>query len=91
MEKYTKQPGDKLDYDIDATDWLNGDTIVSVTSTATPSGLTVVSSTAVNSGTAAKVWLNGGTDGVTYKVTATMTTNAGRIKEKEFQLKVKEV
>lgn len=92
MDLKTKQPAEVLDYDLIGSDWLtDGDYIVGVTSVATPSGLTVQSSTIVNGGLDAKVWLASGTDGVTYKVTTTITTNGGRIKEKEFHLKVREL
>jgi len=39
----------------------------------------------------AKVWLSGGTTGTTYKITATLTTTGGRIKQHEILVKVKEV
>ena len=37
-----------------------------------------------------KVTLSGGTDGTTYKVTATLTTVSGLKKEAEIKIKVKE-
>jgi hypothetical protein len=37
-----------------------------------------------------KVWLSGGNDGVTYKLTLTIETEDGRKKEVDFKLKVKE-
>jgi hypothetical protein len=37
-----------------------------------------------------KVWTSGGTDGVTYKITATLTTVGGRTKQAEIRVKVKE-
>jgi len=41
-------------------------------------------------GTRVKVFANAGTDGVTYKVTVTMTTASGRIKQDEFTVRVKD-
>lgn len=38
-----------------------------------------------------KVWLSGGTNGVTYKLTVTITTTAGRVKEVDFRMKIKEL
>jgi hypothetical protein len=38
----------------------------------------------------AKVYTSGGTDGVTYKITATVTTTGGRVKQAEIKVKVKE-
>jgi len=37
-----------------------------------------------------KVWLQDGNDGVTYKLTLTIHTEDGRVKEVDFKLKVKE-
>ena len=86
---YTKQPADVLDYDVDYAEFLNGtDTLASKTVTATPTGINVDSSTIV--GTRVKVWLSGGTNGVTYKVTVTATTGDGRVKQDEFKVKVKD-
>lgn len=89
LAKFTKQPADVQDYDIDFNAYLSsmGDTALSHTVTA-DAGLSVMSST-LNSGVV-KVWLSGGTDGVQYKVTATLTTAAGRVKQAEIVVKVKE-
>lgn len=38
-----------------------------------------------------KVWCSGGRDGATYKLTVRMTSNAGRVKEVDFKLKIKEI
>ncbi len=38
-----------------------------------------------------KVWLSDGIDGVTYKLTLTIETEDGRVKEVDFKIKVKEV
>ena len=37
-----------------------------------------------------KVWLGAGLDGSTYVITSLITTQAGRVEEFEFKLKVKE-
>ncbi len=91
-EKKFKQPGETLDWDWLATDWLGeGDYVVLATSVVTPSGLTIVSTTVILDGTRVKVLLSGGTDGVKYKVTTTMTTNDGLVKEREFYMQIKEL
>lgn len=91
MEKQEKQPGETLDYDWNGDDWLaEDDFIVSATSTVSPSGLTIVSTNVFMSGTRVKVLVSGGTHLTKYKVTTTMTTDNGLVKEKEFQLLVKE-
>jgi len=88
IPKYTKQPGDKLDYDIDFNEWLSSsDSLDSVDVTA-DTGITIVNSTIV--GSVVKVWISGGTDGEIYKITVKVITVEGRIKEQEFKIKVKE-
>lgn len=87
-----KQPADQLDYDIDYSRWLpDGDTITTVTTTVEPGEedhLEVVSASI--SGTTVKVWLAGGQDGWTYKVTVVIATTGGRIKEADFKVRVRD-
>lgn len=85
---FKQQPAETLDYDIDFSDWLpDADTIVSATVAISPAGLS--SSFAIQS-PRVKVWCWGGTNGTTYKITVTATTNDFRVKEVEFKLRVKE-
>lgn len=58
--------------------------VVRMTDDDTPVGSTGLRSHRV------KVWLSGGVDGVTYKLTLTIETEDGRVKEVDFRLKVKE-
>lgn len=92
LTKFTKQPGDTQDYDIDYTKYLAGlsDTAPGPTGVAVTvdSGITLVSQSLVNG--IVKVWLSGGTSGQTYKVTSTLTTVGGRVKEYEILVAVKE-
>lgn len=97
--KFIKQPADILDYDIDFSGFLaDGDTLLSTGNPAVPSPLNVVvtppgltlGSTFVLGGVMLKQWLSGGTDGVKYKVTVTATSNAGRVKQVEFVVRVKD-
>jgi hypothetical protein len=77
-----------MDYDIDYTDWLTtGDNVSSVVITK-DTGITVDSSF-IND-PRVKIWLSGGTTGTTYKVTCTMTSADGRIRQDEFKIKVRE-
>lgn len=89
LATFTKQPIERLDYDVLYDDWLTpGDGLRTVQLTIDKPGLT---STQQNvSAFALKVWLAGGMDGVTYKVTVTVETDDGRIKQDEFKIKVKE-
>ena len=90
LGNFTKQPVDVLDYDIDYSQWLTtGDNVESINVAVEPSGLTV-DNTFVND-PRVKIYLSGGTDGTTYKITVTTTTADGRVKQDEFKLKVKEI
>ena len=95
LEKYEQQPNERLDYDIDfASLFLSalGDTApgpAGVEVFAEPTGITV-DDFELNQGKV-KIWLTGGTNGVTYKITARVTTAQGRVKEAEIAVKVKEV
>lgn len=88
---YSKQPGDTIDVDVDLSDWLpSSDTILTATATA-EAGITL-GATSINTTTKiAKQWISGGTTGNRYKVTLTLTSVEGRIKEVDFYVKVKEL
>lgn len=89
LGRFQKQPADVLDYDFDYSDWLadRADTISSISITA-DTGITV-GTTAHVSGVV-KVFLSGGTDGSSYKITSTVITTGGRTKQAEIVVKVKE-
>lgn len=84
---FTKDPDAVLDYLLDWTAWLSGDTIESHTVTA-DTGLTVESTSATD--TAVTVWLSGGTAGETYSFTCTIDTAAGRTDDRTSRLRVRE-
>lgn len=85
---FQQQPADILDYDVDFSEWLPAaDTIVSAVVAAVPASMGL--SFAIQ-GKRVKVWCQNGANGVTYKVTTTITTNDYRVKQVEFRLKVKE-
>ena len=99
LGKFQKQPAETLDYDIDFTEFLSdGDTLVTsgnppvpspLNVTVSPSGLTL-GPTLVIGNSIVKQWVSGGTDGQRYKITLTATSNAGRVKQVEFTVRVKE-
>lgn len=90
MNLFLKQPADQLDYDLDFSDWLsNDDTIVGAQAVSSVPDELEISSVTV-SDQAVKVWVSGGLDGSTYKVTTTVTTAEGRIKELDFKIRVKD-
>lgn len=89
LARFTKQPVEVQDYDIDFTDYLTAlsDTAVShVISVET--GLTLMASN-LTSGIV-KVFVSGGVDGSQYKVSATITTAGGRVKQGDIIIKVRE-
>lgn len=103
MQTFTKQPSDVLDYDIDMSEWFEdmvGDDIQSVVVSASGTGIApdlvlgpdvlpeyqLIDSPSVSF----KVWVGGGVDGKTYKVTSKIVTGAGREKEIDFKIKVKD-
>jgi hypothetical protein len=88
--RFTKQPAEVLDYDVDFSDWMEGrgDTPASHTVTAEP-GITVVGSS--RTGNVVKVALSGGTDGSAYKITVLLTTSTSMVREADFQVSIKEV
>jgi len=89
LGKFTKQPNEILDYDVDFTKWFsNRDDLPATFTTVVQSGLTLIESVLV--GKVVKLVLGGGLDGHTYKVTVRLTTNMDLVKEADFQIKVKE-
>ena len=85
VKTFQKSPNEVLDYVRKATVFLDTDTISTSTWT-TDNGITVDSSS--NDTDSATVWLSGGTDGNTYKVTNKIVTATGRTKEQHFFIKV---
>ena len=89
MDKFPKQPAERRDIDVVTDDWMpESDYIQTATSVVSPAGLTIESTSITTNNTRAKVWVSGGTHNVNYKVTTTITTHDGRVKEHEFMVKV---
>lgn len=86
-----KDPDAVLDYELnwDATGQsvLDGDTIDTST-WIVEAGLTKASES--NTTTTAKVWLSGGTEGTTYRVTNRIETAGGRVLDQSFDVRVAE-
>lgn len=85
MDSFLKDPDSTIDYQVDWSEWLAGDTISS-SSWVVPSGLTNESAT--NSTTTATLWVSGGTKGSQYTVTNRIVTAAGRTVDRSFKIKV---
>ena len=88
--KFTKQPIEVQDYDIDFNEYLEFHNDVALTHTAVAEAGVSILSSALTGGVV-KVFVSGGTDGNTYKVSATITTQGGRVKQGDILVKVKEV
>jgi hypothetical protein len=90
LATFPKQPGETLDFDISFEEWLAARTdTLSSHEVSADEGITVEFSSANNG--VVKVWLSGGENGRTYKVTARIETAGGRIKEGDIAIKVKEL
>jgi hypothetical protein len=87
IQTFLKDPGDRMDYGFDYTDWLDSDTITASTWTL-DAGITQYS--AANTTTGTTIWLTGGTHGQDYIVTNQITTNGGRIKQTSIKIMVRE-
>ena len=83
----SKDPNEVLDYKIDWTDRLAGDTIVSV-QWVVPAGIVADSNSF--SPTEAILWLSGGTSGELYIMTCRVTTAGGRVMDESVRLRVKD-
>jgi len=81
----TKDPNAVIDFKINWSDWLNGDTISTSTWTV-ESGITQDSESETT--TTTTVWLSGGTAGLTYTVTNRIVTAAGRTDDRSIAVKV---
>lgn len=88
IKTFTKQPGDRLDYVLQGADWLDGDTITSVSASFRSNDANVAIDACAHSGEAVTTWVSGGTDGEQSQITLTISTAAGRIKEAEFRIRV---
>ena len=93
----TKQPADVLDYDIDFSEWLRaGDTLetIDVALTRLDGATLALDDLAVkyviNNTPIAKVWLEKGVDGQTYKAEVTVITREGRTKQVELRARVRD-
>lgn len=77
---HEKRASDDLTYEWDFTSWplVASDAIASAVITSTPSGLTIGSAAINSAGTKVQATITGGVAGLTYTVTCTATTTAGR-------------
>lgn len=97
IAKYTKQPVERKRYQIDYTDWLDtGENVATVNFSVSPvtsPTLDIESVANLPSLKGVQYYADGGKDGVTYKVTATLTTDASpqpQVREDEIIFVVRE-
>ena len=74
-----------LDYTVDWTSWLDGDTI-STSTWIIPSGITKTNES--NDDENAVVWISGGTAGNIYSIVNRIVTAAGRQDDRTIRIKV---
>ena len=86
MSGFTKDTRSVLDYTVDWSGWLNGDTIASSTFSVTPATITTDSTS--NTTTTTTIWLSGGILNVTYTVNNQITTAGGRTDERSFVVSI---
>lgn len=90
LAKFAKQPVEVQDYDIDFNAYLEYHNDIAASHTAVAeTGITVLASTL--SAGVVKVFVSGGTDGQSYKVSVAITTVGGRVKQGDILVKVKEI
>jgi hypothetical protein len=90
LGRFTKQPADILDYNVDYTDWFEGRTDTPAAQTATADPGIVIEQVSID-GFVVKVVVSGGTSGESYKVTVRLTTTNSLVKEADFIVRVREV
>ena len=85
-----KQPAEKFSYTVSYAEALTaGDNVQLATASVSPVGLTVDNVGVYDP--RVKLWVSGGTNGVSYKVTLTVTTADGRVFQDELTFKIKEL
>jgi hypothetical protein len=90
LRTFKKQPGEVLDYDINFAAWLTAvsDTGASM-AVVVDTGITLGATSLTNG--VAKARLSGGSSGTSYKMTITLTTTGGLVKEDEIMIEVLEI
>lgn len=81
MQTFAKDPDALLDYSIDWSLWLDGDTIQTSSWSVPPP---LVLSNQSHTDTMATVWVSGGTVGARYVITNHIVTAAGREDERSL-------
>ena len=87
-QKFEKDPDARLDYPIDWSDWLEGDTISTSTWEADSDDITIDDDQIVSDYTV--VWLEDGIVNEDYRITNHIVTSAGREDDRTITIRVRE-
>ena len=85
LRQFQKDPSAVLDFIVNWTDYLDGDTISTAAATV-PAGITLDSE--ANTTTTHTMWLSGGTEGNAYDIVSQIVTVGGRTDERTIRINV---
>jgi hypothetical protein len=91
MKTFVKDPSENLDYERDWSRTLQSGSTIESSVWAVPAGLEHDEELDSFTDKTTKLWLRGGEAGTTYTITNTITTSQGRIYERSFLLKIKDL
>lgn len=86
FKDYKQDPEANLDWIFDWNLWLGEFEFISSAQFITDPGITVTNNSSTQK--TATVWLSGGTEGQTYRITCRVTTNEGRTDDRSFTLRI---
>lgn len=102
LGKLVKQPVEKQNYFIRYKEYLQeGEVLTSIAGTSVlldtivdplvVDNFTLIGPVIMSNNEDAEFWLEGGLDGMNYKLEITATTSFGNVKQDEFKVKIKEI
>lgn len=91
LETRNKQSADVLDFPVKFERFLSDDDSITTIETSLDVEGELMVDAVQNASPTVLVWLSGGINGKTYKVTVKIGTSAGRIKETEFRIRIKDL
>ncbi len=86
FKDHKQDPDANLDWIFDWNPWLAEFETIANSEFILDPGITMTAETHTTKTTT--VWISGGTEGLTYKVTNRITTNEGRIDDRSFTLRI---
>lgn len=86
--QFKQDPAENLDYLLDWTVELAGDTIIGTPTVVATAGLTATYSASLSTSTTTVIWMSGGTAGVSYQVACTVTTLVGRVLKRSVTMNI---